>query len=355
MIEGVKSFQKEQGLKVDGVMKTDGSTINRLNQELSMERIKFHTAANDRVGNRLPDKKPVQLAGGPVVWAGIAALNAIRAAPMVGKALVDGARVVNTAAATKNFLEQQKKRNKHRVPEAANDPYAQSKIPDPLPQIPALTPPNQEKISKVGIAWSPGIPHGKPQIGGFPSDLRQKVEPVIFEALSEEARLFLNGALENRRGSPVTIEGNGIAAEVVEELVKELPNDIRDRFKHTGGGYDKDGKYLKEEYRRSYGALHKKAGQRNSSYADLTFTFTDPGGKRRRHFRLNTGNTLKDRSTPVIRERRELYNMRRNGELGDTADFLPKLRASMDREEYRRRLRPIIREKFFRFIAEQLK
>lgn len=35
MLDGVKSFQREQGLKVDGVMKLDGPTIKRLNQSLA--------------------------------------------------------------------------------------------------------------------------------------------------------------------------------------------------------------------------------------------------------------------------------------------------------------------------------
>jgi hypothetical protein len=35
MLDGVKSFQREQGLKVDGVMKPDGPTIERLNQVMA--------------------------------------------------------------------------------------------------------------------------------------------------------------------------------------------------------------------------------------------------------------------------------------------------------------------------------
>lgn len=35
MLDGVKSFQREQGLKVDGVMKPNGPTIKRLNETLA--------------------------------------------------------------------------------------------------------------------------------------------------------------------------------------------------------------------------------------------------------------------------------------------------------------------------------
>ena len=35
MVDGVKSFQKDHGLKIDGVMKKDGPTINRLNPILT--------------------------------------------------------------------------------------------------------------------------------------------------------------------------------------------------------------------------------------------------------------------------------------------------------------------------------
>ncbi|MBT4701118.1 MAG: peptidoglycan-binding protein [Rhodospirillaceae bacterium] len=349
MIDGVKSFQKDEGLKVDGIMKPDGPTINRLYQKLSTERLNFHNAANDSVKKPSPNSKSVQVAAGPFT-------PLLPLAAPVARGLSAALSAFNAAAAAKKLLDQQKKRNQRRpTPPAANDPDARSEIPEPTRQIPGLTPPNVEELSKGGKTKSPGTPLKKPQLDGFPSDRRQNTDPMIFEALSEEARRFLNGVLENRRGNPITMEGNEIVAEEVEELVKELPNDVRERFKHTGGGKDKNGNYLPEEYRRSQGALSKQSGKRHSSYADLTFTLADPGGDRRRKFRLNTGNTLKDGSTPVIRERRELYNMRRNGELGDTADFVPKLRPSMDREEYRRRVRSIIREKFFRFIAEQTK
>ena len=60
MIDGVKSFQKGEGLKVDGVMKPDGPTINRLHRKLSTERLNFHNAANDSVRKPSPVPKPVQ-------------------------------------------------------------------------------------------------------------------------------------------------------------------------------------------------------------------------------------------------------------------------------------------------------
>ncbi|MBT5664904.1 MAG: hypothetical protein HOJ06_06160, partial [Rhodospirillaceae bacterium] len=60
MIEGVKSFQKEQGLKVDGVMKADGPTIKRLNRTLSGERLKFSNASKDAAPKQSRAGKPVR-------------------------------------------------------------------------------------------------------------------------------------------------------------------------------------------------------------------------------------------------------------------------------------------------------
>jgi hypothetical protein len=100
MIDGVKSFQKGEGLKVDGVMKPDGPTINRLHRKLSTERLNFHNAANDSVRKPSPVPKPVQ------------------ASPKVGSALTGA----NRAAATPQNLPGTKKHvNAQPKPRLATD------------------------------------------------------------------------------------------------------------------------------------------------------------------------------------------------------------------------------------------
>ena len=150
MVDGVKSFQKDHGLKVDGVMKKDGPTINRLNRTLTTERFQRNAAANDGgAGNPSRDRKPVQVAAGPLT----PLLPFIAPA---ARGLSAALSAHNAATAAQKLLDRQNKRAKARpTPKAAhgsaaNDPYARSEIPDPPRQTPGLTPPNQEKLSKGG-------------------------------------------------------------------------------------------------------------------------------------------------------------------------------------------------------------
>ncbi|MBT7944323.1 MAG: hypothetical protein HN719_13345, partial [Alphaproteobacteria bacterium] len=302
MIDGVKSFQKEQGLKVDGVMKRGGPTINRLNQTLSAERLK---AANNNtkegVDAASQNGKPVQVAGPFLPILGAAALTAARAAaPKAGKAILDASRAASAAAAAQKLLEQQNKRAKARpTPDPANDPYARSEMPDPPRQIPGLTPPGMEELSKGGKTKFPGTPINRPQLDGSPINEQLKNKPYIFAPLKEEMRKLLGGALENRRGNKYTQRGHDLIVGVIWDRVMEAYDDaVKRRIKHTGGGLTADkGVYQIEEH-----VKKKNAGMKDSSFADLSFMLEAQEEQKQRYLRINTGKTLIDGETPVSDE-----------------------------------------------------
>lgn len=363
MIEGLKAFQRKNGLKTDGVMKPGGPTINHLNQTLATEQQTFHetsfTKPNGKIkGGAFPRKKttsktyqPTQVAIAPAIAIAIAAarLAATRLGP---NALTNGVSALN-AAATAQALIKKKNRNKKKggansgeaaaEDSAANTPYSRTEIAAPRPQIPGLTPPSNSDRSG-GITEFPGEIIEPQQLDGFPSDQQKIPTPMIFEILREDMRQLLKAALENRRGDKTTILGNKIITEeLFDEIMSEYGPDVKNRIEHTHGSYVKiENRYKKEEYMKN-----KVSGNRHSSFPDMTFFDERMDSK----LRINTGKTLLDNATPIANERRQLLKMRHNGELRDSAATLPKLRPGMDINEYKRRVKPVLEKIFHNWLG----
>ncbi|MBT5109905.1 MAG: peptidoglycan-binding protein [Rhodospirillaceae bacterium] len=339
MVDGVKSFQKDHGLKIDGVMKKDGPTINRLNRALSAEQLK---AANNNAGGPSQGGKPVQVAGGPLTpFLPLAAQTAAR-----GLSAAIGAYKAATTA--QKILEQQNKRKINKsAPKAANDPYARSEIPEPPRQIPSLTPPNMDELSKGGKTEYPGTPVDRPQLDGTPINEQLKNKPYIFAPLKEEMRKLLGGVMENRRGDKFTQRGHDLIVGVMWNKVMEAYDDaVRNRVEHFRGGLTaKDGEYKIEEH-----VKKENAGMKDSSFADLSFSDEDNQSV----LRVNTGRTLKDGKTPIADERRQLLKLRHNGELENVAGTIPKLRRGMDEAEYIERVTPLLKDLVERWIGPPL-
>ena len=57
MLEGIKSFQRQKGLLVDGVMKPDGPTVTVLGQVLDQRRPKRSSQKTDNLLDRFPVRK----------------------------------------------------------------------------------------------------------------------------------------------------------------------------------------------------------------------------------------------------------------------------------------------------------
>lgn len=168
---------------------------------------------------------------------------------------------------------------------------------------------------------------------------------MIFEELNEEMKNALKGAMEHR-GDRYTKRGHDLIVGVIWDTVMgAYDGKVKGRIEHFGGGVTAGGEYKKEEH-----VKKKLAGNKDSSYADLSFSDEDSPSI----LRINTGNMLNDGKTPIVDERRQLLKIRHNGTMKDIAGTLPKLRRGMSEEEYIERVTPLLKDLIERWIGPPL-
>lgn len=178
------------------------------------------------------------------------------------------------------------------------------------------------------------------------------------EALRERAtHLFLKPFYESR-GDPYTEKGNSIAARACERVMTEEFPDLKGDLEHTHGATKKgEGREkLKEAVIRGPDKDRPKLG---SARPDITYNYRDENTDdhaedddetRKRRLLINTVDVLKDGTTPTARERRALEKMTDLG--GWIVRHMPKLRPGMDEAEYETMATEKCRE-FFRDVREK--
>lgn len=242
MFNGLKSFQKREGLAVDGVMKPGGPTEERLRRKTTAQ--PAAELPKPEIGRELPggrkrspdgeEKRPgeVQVAIAPLIPAITAGgAMAARHAPRAWRGLQDiirnappliGAAEIARREAARQGIGYDDFPSPVPVPpedRAADSSRANMDRADPPPPTPGLEPPDEKLPDRTE---SPAAPVELPDLSG---SLPESEEPAIFVLPIPEPGEFGDGILE-RKGNEATR--------------KELER-IRDFFlakgwKHIGGG-----------------------------------------------------------------------------------------------------------------------
>ena len=208
-----------------------------------------------------------------------------------------------------------------------------------LPPPPGLIPPVVPDTGRETFPATenhPDVHETPPEISDgdtetFPIPETPRAQAEIFLALSDEIIREVTKPLEAHRGDEYTRRGNDIAVQkVYEQLARWFPDVHLDTvFEHEAGAilHGKGKKKLEERIVRD---------ELTGSYSipDIRIRDTVNGGL----IALNTGDVLKDGSTLIAAERRQLARLMEN--LGDTgvAAGLPKLRPGMDEAKYTARV-----------------
>jgi|GEM_PF-2696644 len=305
--DAIKGFQKDKGLKVDGVILPKGETFGALKESSGT------TAVPAR-----QKPKETQIAGGPINL-----LNRLATSPVGKQALRQGEKAlketgkwISGATALGKAAEEASKEKRNDYPTA---PIASASAPEKNPSRSART-------------------------------------EVLDEAFIKE----LSKPVESNVGDEYTQEGNRIYAEECRKVLDEEFSEHTDRVKHVGGSYKngkgdvkRDGKKgrLSEKYIPNPDS--PKGSHRGASHADLTWEF-DGKKNPRTQLHLNTMTTWVDGVTPTAGERRSLESLTRKVKKG-LAHGAPKLRPHMDKEEFRKNAKKVCQEIFKDAFEEWLK
>lgn len=394
MIDGLKSFQRDQGLRADGIMKPDGPTFKRLSQSfvarqdpppyptdgfILMPPDPQRDNRRDRPGPFAPiartlELRPEERNAPPEIsdllyrpdWArpgavqprlaGMAASQqdnpqpsrpAKSGNPQVAQLAGDrsdiGISAFGLAASILGMKKLKEDLEKNKGSQDGNNSERIAPKPDipPLPGYPAPTG-NERMPSKTEY---PADPPKIPALEGVPVGKEAKAQLLIFEELHDDLKQSLAKPLENRRGDAFTQRGNElVAGPCLDALKREYEGELQKRVKHVGGGIRaSDGKKVKEAYLPE----KKTKGKKGSSYADVTLENQLTGDK----LHVNTANTLADGKTPVADERRKLYKMRNNADIHDVVTVLPKLRPGMDEQDYVNRCIDLLRAPYYQWMG----
>ncbi|MBT3931816.1 MAG: hypothetical protein HOF34_13970 [Rhodospirillaceae bacterium] len=197
-----------------------------------------------------------------------------------------------------------------------------------------------------------------PDVGGGDERANRSVKGYAQSAHSEALRertidLFLKPFYESR-GDAYTERGNSIAVRACEKVMKEEFPELEGRLKHTHGATEKG-----EEQERLTELVipgpDENRPKPGSARPDITFTYDD-GDKtydkdEERRLLINTVDVLKDGTTPTARERRALEKMPKLG--GWIVRHMPKLRPGMDEAEYEAMVTEKCRE-FLRDVRDKV-
>jgi hypothetical protein len=314
--QAIKSFQRDHGLRQDGLINPSGPTYETL--VASLERM------NDAGGSAYGDvgDKPELRGGAESDQAQVAAVPAVLplipiamqgAAALLGKILL-GISLIGTVLSLSG--------------DTPKDESTEDSIED-------------------------GDGHGGRSLEG-------KDDRAHAEALRERAiDLFFKPFYESR-GDAYTEKGNSIAVRACEKVMSEEFPDLKGRLVHTHGA-TKNGKgqiKLKEAVIPGPDSEQPKLG---SVRPDLTYEYLDEisdaaaegnDESKKRRLLVNTVDVLKDGTTPTARERKALEKMPALG--GWIVRHMPKLRPGMDEAEYEAMVTEKCRE-FFRDVREKAK
>lgn len=396
MFDGLKSFQKREGLQVDGVMKPDGPTEKRLAQKTKPTRAAETAtastmarksapanagAASPQPKNRetgyggLPDwsgikmtpgpslppedtseirqelpggrnrglekpqKRPgeVQVAMMPTTVPGlgnVGIVGARRNPAELGEGNGGGGALALGAAAAKLLLDQQRKNKEG----GSKPPKDEDR--------------SNDRSNRVAIDPPPPTPgfeppdDPRPKREEFPAE--NKIGPTtevfpnpgereaVLETFPIEDSLGQWIILENSRGDDDTQGKNDILIKLYGEMFKRWGV----KAEHTHGGHthpDKD--YLKERYIRPVAGI-------GAARPDGTFELIGTGDKERIEF--NTVDNLKDGHTPDARERKALNKIRRlyqeHNEKSDIQHYPKRKGTALD--DWENAMHPLVEEYF---------
>lgn len=302
MIEGIKTFQRENSLREDGEMKPGGETVERLNQVMAAREQEQSTKAE----NGTPQGMQVAQISDDKSGQGVSAMSMARS---IAKTLL-GATVAKEA-----------QKEKATPPAIAG----RSILNEPFPPNPGLLPLKDEDQNPIKTEF-PASPPELPKLEGRPINEILRNEPMIFQELSDEIKRELTRPWESHRGDPVTQMWNSRVANVLIPKVLNLWGpDAKKDVKHVGGATDSEGERIPEEHLRNQDIPLGQDGRKGSSNPDLTLEHTPTDKK----IHFNTGKTLKDGRTGISIERKSAERLAKNvGE--DLSGFLPKYRPGMD-------------------------
>ncbi|MBL4690341.1 MAG: hypothetical protein JKY68_02615 [Rhodospirillales bacterium] len=359
MLEGIKSFQRQNGLLEDGVMKPDGPTVTVLGQVLDQRRPKRSSQKTDNLLDRLPGPQGGQglaLASKPIpsllrdsigqplpprpgaeppirkpktgtqVAAGPAAALLLPLLSTAGRAALQRAAqslLGGAATATVGSLKGDTPSAKKTVPNSR----PRTDIAPPLPPTPGFEPPDDNDRPPAKTE-SPAEPPKLPTLKGRPINEVMRNDPLIFQEISEELRKEFNRPLESHPGNQVTQDWNKrVANDIFNDAIRLWGPEKKKEFDHTGGASDADGERKPEDYLPNKDVPIGQDGRKGSSNPDITHTHLPTDKK----IYTNTGRTLKDGRTGVAHERRSYKVLLKNA-VENLAIFLPKYRPGMDED-----------------------
>lgn len=217
---------------------------------------------------------------------------------------------------------------------------------------PQELPPNEPEKPKDRRPPKSANENSRPFLpGGSPMDdfVREILRPIV-----------------NRRGNAATQRGNDIVAQECMKIAHEYSRDIE----HIGGATPKGegGKSLPEKYYRNIDTPKDQDGRLGSSFADVTFGLmkdVERGGKSDREPAKTANINTASEKRPGVYTDRELdgktklaKNIGTNigTDIGaNIAAIMPKLRTGDDEEEYRKKAHEICREVFEELIRPTTK
>lgn len=331
--DALKRFQKDGGLKADGLVNPDGPTLAALTRA---------AAAND---NSSSSKAPSLLESGSARIETQSLADAPAKKQRHAAMLLDG-------LGRKVVMPPQYIPPGHlMVPIPLRPRFVlpgRPLIPTPLPPLPL--PPGPAESAKDRVQQKPPIVGQDRPTGSTPptpaNDNDQK--PVLPGPSPTD--LFLEELLrpyrENRRGDDFTQYGNDMIVQEGRKILEtELP-DLKDYIEHVGGA-SIDG-LGEEQIEEKYFQNIETKGKKGSSYPDIYYKHkTLPKKDRRRHGALNTVDMNKS-GDPTKRERDNKDKLIRNMK-SDLVETLPKFRPGDDEVAFREASRLKLRYFFSRW------
>ncbi len=333
--DALKRFQKDGGLKADGLVNPDGPTLAALTRA---------AAAND---NGSSPEAPSLLENHP----GSTPIEAQNSTGDSAKKQQHAAMLLDGLGRKVVMPPQHTPPGQPMAPIPLFPRYVlpgRPAIPIPLPPLPL--PPGPAESAKDRVPQKPSIVgHDRPTDQTPPTPANDNDQKPVLPGPSP-TDLFLEELLrpyrENRRGDEFTQYGNDMIVQEGRKILKAEFPDLSKRIKHAGGASIKGlGKKKIEE---KYFQNSETNGKQGSSYPDIYYKHrTLPKKDPRRHGALNTVDMNKS-GDPTKRERDNKDKLIRNME-SDLVETLPKFRPGDDEPAFRESSRQKLREFFGRW------
>lgn len=331
--DALKRFQKDGGLKADGLVNPDGPTLAALTRA---------AAAND---NGSSSKAPSLLESGSAQIATQNSTDDPAKKQQHAAMLLDG--LGRKVVMPPQYIPP----GQLMVPIPLRPRFVlpgRPLIPIPLPPLPV--PPGPAESAKDRVPQKPPIVGQDRPTGHTPptpaNDNDQK--PVLPGPSPTDAFLeeLLRPYRENRRGGEFTQYGNDVIVQEGRKILEAEFPDLKDHIDHAGGA-SVDG-LGEEKIEETYLKNVETNGKKGSSYPDIYYKHkTLPKKDPRRHGALNTVDMNKS-GNPTKRERDNKDKLIRNME-SDLVETLPKFRPGDDEPAFREASRSILRDFFSRW------